>query len=189
MGVVQMGHKVRGRYLGAEVVDLPAVQLDHLGQQACGQRGPLTVHAGHRHPAPSGGGAGGRVRGERGHGSFIDGGRGMFLDDADAVGRPFRAHLALHGRDHVQQHAFCVQPAAHRLRGRYLSGRDRATERKPVDLLAKPACGPAHAPLDEARTGGPLRGRCNAPAPTGAGSAGQSLAAQARSPLHVPRDC
>lgn len=109
-GAVEMPDEVRGRNLGAEVVDLPATQLQDFGQQAGRQPVPFAVHTGHCDPAPGDRGAGGGVRAHRGHGPFVDGGRRVLLGDTDPVGCPFLTDPALHLGDHIQQDALRIGP-------------------------------------------------------------------------------
>lgn len=102
-GAVNVADQVRGGDLGAEVCDLPAAQPERLGEQACGQRVPLLVHAGDGHSPADGVAADSR---EGCDDAVVDGGGGVLVRDTHAVGGPLDAHLVLDGADHLEQDRF-----------------------------------------------------------------------------------
>lgn len=102
---MEVGDEVRSGDLSAEVVDLPAAQFQDLCEQAGGQGVPFAVHAGHRDPATGGCRADDGVHAHGGDGPLVDGGRRVFLGDADPVGCPFLADAALDRGDHIEQDA------------------------------------------------------------------------------------
>lgn len=89
-GLVQMGDQMRCGHLGAEEIRLPAAQPQHLGEEAGGQRMPLTVDAGHGDAAPFRSGRGRLVMREGRDDPVADGGRGVLLRHRHLVRRPVR---------------------------------------------------------------------------------------------------
>ncbi|GAA3244901.1 hypothetical protein GCM10020256_71130 [Streptomyces thermocoprophilus] len=110
-GGVQVGDEVRGGCLGAEVVDVPAAQPEHLGDEPGGEGVPFAVGAGDGDPAAGGGSvaaAGGARMDEGGDHAVVDGGGGVFLGDGDPAGGPCDADLRLDGGDDVEEQVLLV---------------------------------------------------------------------------------
>ncbi len=168
VGVVLVRDQVRGRRLGAEVVDLPAAQPQRLGDQPRGERVPFAVDAAHRDPAPVAGGARtGAVVHQGGDHPLVDRRRRVLLGDGDAVGGPLQADPRLHRRDHVQQQVLLLpavrQRAADHVDGVVLVAVDHRLPQRLAEFAGR-GPGSAHAFL-----------RARPPAPAGA-----------RSPAEVP---
>lgn len=89
--------------MGAQVVHLPAPQLEDLGYEPGRQPVPLPVHARHHDPPARRLRTGGRMLGDDGYGPLVDRGRGVLLRDVDPIGGPLLPDAALHPGDHVQE--------------------------------------------------------------------------------------
>jgi hypothetical protein len=112
-GLVQVGDEVCAGDVGAEEVDPPAVEAEHLAQDPDRQRVPFAVDAGHRDPALGrpdlGPGA------DRGQDPLADRGGGVLAGDRPLVGRPEPADPFLGAGDQVDHealrgHAVVEQP-------------------------------------------------------------------------------